>query len=159
MLAWRIGLGAAGLLFIGYGVLLLPANTASKELVLLALWLIAAIVVHDAMLAPAVIGIGWLLRRFVPDRGRRYLQAALVVGAFITVIAVPLILRQGTQPRSKALLQLPYGAHYALLLGMIAGVSLVAYAARVARDRANHRSLNAAHPGIDGEEAEGPPAS
>jgi hypothetical protein len=136
MLAWRIILGAAGLLFIGYGVLQLPGNVAPRELVLVALWLIAAIILHDALLAPVVIAIGWLLRRFVPDRGRRYLQAALLIGAFLIVIAVPLILREGTQPASKSLLQHPYLAHLGLLLGMIAGVTLVAYAVRVARDRA-----------------------
>jgi hypothetical protein len=136
MRAWRVVLGVTGLLFIGYGVFQFPGNTTPREHVLLAVWLIAAVILHDAFLAPAVIALGWLLRRFVPDRGRRYLQAALLVGAFVTVIAVPLMLREGTQPESKALLQHPYGAHLGLLLGMIAGVTLVAYAIRVAKDRA-----------------------
>jgi hypothetical protein len=136
MHAWRVLLGVAGVLFIGYGVIQFPGNTAPRELVLLAIWLVAAVILHDAFLAPVVIALGWLLRRFVPDRGRRYLQAGLLVGAFVTVIAVPLMLREGTQPESKALLQHPYGAHLGLLLGMIAGVTLVAYAIRVAKDRA-----------------------
>lgn len=145
MNAWRIVLAAAGLLSIGYGVYLLPGNTAPRELLLLALWLIAAVLVHDGLLAPAVVAVGWLLRRFVPDRARRYLQAALVVGALVTVIALPLMLREGTQPQSKALLQHPYGAHLGLLLGIIAGVSLVAYAVRVAKDRGAGRSPRSEH--------------
>ena len=46
----------------------------------------------------------------VPPRARRYLQLALVVGAGATVVALPLIYRQGTQPASKALLLRDYGA-------------------------------------------------
>ena len=52
----------------------------------------------------------------------------------VTVVAVWLIARQGTQPPAKALLLQNYGGNLLLLLGIIAGVTLVAYAVRVARD-------------------------
>ena len=72
----------------------------------------------------------------VPDRGRRFLQVGLIVAAMVTVVAIPLIARQGTQPPAKALLLQNYAANLTLLLGLIAVVTLVAYAVRVARDRA-----------------------
>ena len=70
----------------------------------------------------------------MPPRARRYLQGALLVGALITVIAVPLIGRQDTQPESKAILLRDYGANLALLLGMTAAVALALYALRVLRE-------------------------
>jgi hypothetical protein len=53
----------------------------------------------------------------------------------VTVIAIPMIFRQGSQPPSKALLLQNFTANLGLLLGIIAGLSLVGYAIRVARDR------------------------
>jgi hypothetical protein len=40
----------------------------------------------------------------VPDRGRRYLQAALITSVPVTVIALPMNYRQGSQPPSKAMM-------------------------------------------------------
>jgi hypothetical protein len=77
---------------------------------------------------------------FVPPRPRRYVQGVLLVGALITVIAVPLIGRQGTQPEAKAILLRDYGANLALLLGMSAAIGLVLYALRVLRE---HRPVDA----------------
>lgn len=51
-----------------------------SSLVALGVWLLAALLIHDGLLSPAVVGVGSLLRRFIPDRGRRYLQAALLIG-------------------------------------------------------------------------------
>ena len=85
---------------------------------------------------PLVIGVSVLLRRLVPDRGRRYLQAALIAAVPIMVIGIPMIYRQGSQPPSKALLLQNFTANVGLLLGLIAAVCLVGYAVRVARDRA-----------------------
>ena len=101
----------------------------------LAIWLAAAIVIHDGLLSPAVIGLGWLLRQRVPDRGRRYLQVGLVVAGLITVIAVPMVVLRGSQPPAKALLLQNYGLNLTVLLALVAVVSLALYAVRVARDR------------------------
>ena len=145
MRTWRIALGVAGVGALVYGGLQIPGNITGHELMLLAIWLVAVVVLHDGLLAPAVVGIGWLLYRFVPHRARRYLQFALVAGALVTVIAIPLILKEGSQPASKALLLQPYGVHLAWLLGMIACVSLLGYAVRVIRD-GNDRPVS---PGTD----------
>jgi hypothetical protein len=79
--------------------------------------------------------VGWLLRRFVPDRGRRYLQIALIMIALVTVIAVPMIFLRGSQPAVKALLLRNYGANLIMIIGIIAVLSLILYGVRVVRDR------------------------
>jgi len=140
MLAWRLLLGATGigLLVFGAGRLLLQTPPAS--LVLIALWLVAAVAIHDGVLSPMVVAVGWGLRRLVPDRGRRYLQFGLLAGALVTVVAVPMIYRRGSEPPSKSLLLQDYGLNLTLLLGLIAVGTLGAYAVRVARDHSRTES-------------------
>ena len=97
--------------------------------------MVGIVVIHDGLLSPLVVGVGWLLARTVPPRGRRYTQAALIICGLITIIAIPLIARQGTQPPAKALLLQSYGANLAILLGLVAALNLVAYLVTAARNR------------------------
>ena len=139
MRKYRIALGLSGGLLLTFGAFRLVTQLDSGDLVVLALWLAAAVVLHDCVIAPITVGTGVALTG-VPPRSRRYLQGALLVGALITVIAVPLIGRQGTQPESKAILLRDYSANLALLLGMTAAIALVLYALRVLRE---HRPSDA----------------
>jgi hypothetical protein len=134
--AWRILLAIAGIALAAFGVFRLVSETAVHSLLILALWLIAALVLHDAIMAPSVVGVGWLLRRYVPDRGRRFVQLALIMSALVTVGAIPMIFLRGSQPAVKALLLRNYGANLILLLSMIAVVILILYVVQVVRDRA-----------------------
>jgi hypothetical protein len=137
MKAWRIVLAVAGIALGAFGVFRLVTEIAPHSLLILVVWLVAALIIHDALLAPSVVGVGWLLRRFVPDRGRRYLQIALIMIALVTVIAVPMIFLRGSQPVAKALLLRNYGANLIMIIGIIAVLSLILYRARVVRDRSS----------------------
>ena len=141
MKAWRILLAIAGIGLASFGVYRLATEVSPRSLVFVGLWLVVALVIHDGIVAPAVVGGGWVLRRFVPDRGRRYLQAALIASAMVTVVALPLIYLRGSQPPVKALLLRDYGANLGLILSGIAVVSLVAYVIQVVRDRARRAEL------------------
>jgi hypothetical protein len=133
--AWRIVLAVAGIALGAFGVFRLLTEIPSANLLILAGWLAAALIIHDVLLEPSVVGVGWLLRRFVPDRGRRFLQLALIMIALVTVIAVPMIFLRGSQPAVKALLLRDYGTNLIMIVGVIAVISLILYAVRVARDR------------------------
>jgi hypothetical protein len=135
MKIWRIVLAFVGVGVGTYGIFQLLTQLPRQTLVLLALWLIGALIIHDGLLSPAVIGVGAALRRYVPDRGRRYLQFGLIMAAMITVIAVPMIYRANTQPPAKALLLQDFVSNLTVLLAAIGGGTLIAYAIRVARDR------------------------
>ena len=139
MRKYRIALGLAGVLLLTFGVYRLVTELDAGDLLVLGVWLVAAVAIHDGLIAPITVGTGVALT-YVPPRSRRYLQGALLVGALITVIAIPLIGRQGTQPEAKAILLRDYGANLALLLGMSAAVALVLYALRVLRE---HRPADA----------------
>ena len=134
MLKYRIALGVAGGLLLTFGVFRLVTRLDPGDLVALGVWLVAAVVLHDGVIAPVTVGTGVVLTG-VPPRARRYLQGALLVAALITIIAIPLIGRRGTQPESKAILLRDYGANLSLLLGMTVAVALVLYALRVLRDK------------------------
>jgi hypothetical protein len=131
---WRLVLGVVGVLVVLYGIVNLGVHIPIKTLAWVAVWLIAAVIIHHGLVSPVVIAVTSLLRRLIPDRGRRYLQAALITAVPVTVIAIPLIYRQGSQPPSKALLLQNFTANLGLLLGIIGAVCLVSYAIRVARN-------------------------
>ena len=127
-------LGAVGIGALAYGVVRLFLVAPLPDLFHLLLWLAAAVVVHDGLLSPGAVALGWALQRWVPDRARRYLEGGLVAAAMIVVVALPLIYLEGSQPPEKAILLQHYGWNLALVLGIVAAVSLLLYAVRVARD-------------------------
>jgi hypothetical protein len=131
---WRLVLGILGVLVVLYGIVNLGVHIPIQTLAWVAVWLVAAVIIHHGVVSPVVIAVSSLLRRLIPDRGRRYLQTALIAAVPVTVIAIPLIYRQGSQPPSKALLLQNFTANLGLLLGIIGAVCLVGYAIRVARN-------------------------
>jgi len=139
MLIWRLVLSILGVLVLLYGLVNLGLHIPGSALVWVAVWLAAAVVIHHGLVSPLIIGVSVLLRRLVPDRGRRYVQAGLIAAVPCVVIGIPMIYRQGSQPPSKALLLQNFTANLGLLLSLIAAVCLVGYAIRVARDRSARR--------------------
>ena len=131
---WRLVLAVAGIGLGLYGVGRLFTSVPWSSLVLVGLWLILALVIHDGLLSPAVMAVAALLGR-IPPRARRYLQFGLIMAALITVIALPMIYQQGRQPPAKTLLQQDFEVNLMILLAIIAAGCLAAYAVRVARDR------------------------
>jgi hypothetical protein len=129
---YRIALGVAGGLLATFGVFRLITNLETSDLIALVLWLVAAVALHDGLIAPITVSTGVALTR-VPPRARRYLQGGLIVGALITVIAIPLIARRGTQPASKAILLRDYAGNLSLLLGMTLAAALALYGLRLLR--------------------------
>jgi hypothetical protein len=135
MRTWRIVLATGGIALALFGCFRLATQLPVATLIALGSWLVAALIIHDGILSPAVVAVGWLLRTHVPDRGRRYLQGALIVTGSATVIALPMIYLRGSQPEVKALLLRDYGLNLTLIVGAVAVCSMLLYAVRVARDR------------------------
>ncbi|MEP6761051.1 MAG: hypothetical protein ABJA93_06765 [Sporichthyaceae bacterium] len=128
----RLATGAAGVLLGLYGVLRLVTENSLRDLLFIAVWMVAAVAIHDGVLSPAVLVVGRLLRA-VPARARRWVQLVLVVGALVTIVALPLLHKQGSQPESKALLVNDYSDRLTVLLVVLAVVGLAGYAVQAAR--------------------------
>ena len=139
MTAIRILLGLIGGALVLYGALWIIHGLPTSVLLVLGGWLVAVVVIHLGVLSPIVLGVGALLHR-VPDRGRPFLQGGLITAGIVTVIALPLMLRQSSQPPAKAMLLQDYRLSLLILLVIIAVATSIVYAVRVARDRAVHRS-------------------
>ncbi|TFB91074.1 hypothetical protein [Cryobacterium sp. HLT2-28] len=136
-------LGAAGL---AWGAWVMVDTVRIARLPGVALWVGAAILVHDAVIAPLVFFGGVLLRR----AGRRLagtvvavLQGAIVLGSIMTLIVVPEIVAQtqGRAPENPTVLPLDYGTNLAVfwvviaVLGTAASAALYARASRAGRRR------------------------
>lgn len=135
----RVVIGIPGVLLLAFGVFRLGTEVPVRDLLALVLWLGGALVLHDAVLSPGVVGVGALLRR-IPARARTYVQGALVTGGLVTVVAIPLIYRAGSQPDAEALLQQDVRTNLALLLALVVVAALGAYLRRVAHERSAARA-------------------
>lgn len=129
----RISLGAVGILGIAYGAWRVLGNASASKPPKLAEWLIGTVFLHDFILVPITLGVGYLLTRTVRPRARRYLQGGLVTAALVTAVAIPLIYRRGKGLPGKTLEVRNYGANLLIILAVIAAVTAAAYAAHVLR--------------------------
>jgi len=131
----RLLLAMAGIALVLFGAFRFVTEIPSPALEGLATWLVVAVALHDGLLAPVTALAGLVISRLLPPRLARYVSGALVAGAGVSIIAVPLVWRQGTQPAAKALLQQHYALHLGWLWVAIGLVTAVLYAGRVVRDR------------------------
>jgi hypothetical protein len=132
----RVVIGAPGVLLVAFGAFRLLTQIPAGDLLWLAVWLTGALVLHDAVLSPGIVGVGILLRR-VPARARTYVQGALIAGGIVTVVAIPLMYRAGTQPAAEVLLEQDFRVNLTVLLAVISVVALLAYLSRLTRDRSS----------------------
>lgn len=109
----RYVLGALAVTMMGLGAVLVVRTGTVWEVVL---WLAGAIVLHDGLIAPLVLGLGLLLAA-VPARGT--VRAGVIVAGSLTLVALPLMLRPGTAPNPTAL-PLDYVRNWLVLMGVVA---------------------------------------
>ncbi|WP_207453811.1 hypothetical protein [Desertivibrio insolitus] len=131
----RIVLVAVGVLVLVVGVAVLLSDVSPRRYLGLGAWLLGALVVHDAVIAPVVLGVGALLRR----AGRRMpggvlviVQVALVVAAVVTALVMPEVFKRGIGTANPTVLPLDYGVNLALFyvgLAVATGVAIAAYLA------------------------------
>jgi hypothetical protein len=131
----RTMLGGVGVAALGYGGWLIARWPTHTKPVSLATWLLGALVLHDGILVPATLIAGVVLTLTVRPRARRYLQGFLVVAAVVTVVTVPLVIREGKAQPGQALLTQDYRSHLIWVLAAVGSACLVGYLIRVARDR------------------------
>jgi hypothetical protein len=123
MRAARIVLVGVGAVLLGVGAGALVAGVPVRQWLGILLWMAAAVVLHDAVFAPIVL-IGTRLLRRVGARVSwvqvAVVQVALVVGAALTLVAVPGIASQSIGARNPSVLVFPYALHLGLIWAAIA---------------------------------------
>jgi hypothetical protein len=114
----RRSLIAAGTLLMGYAVVGAIADEPNR-LVGHALFLVAVLILHDGVLMPLAIGVGALIGRFVPARGRAVVRVAAYLSVILVVVALPFVLGFGRRPDDPSALPLNYGRGLAIALAAV----------------------------------------
>ena len=143
MKAIRAMLATIGAAMIVFGVVSAigsPDLRISNQLI----FLFGGLILHDALLLPVFILAGAVVRRVVPPTYRAIVQAALIVTAAVSVVALPFILGYGRTPDLPSALPRDYLGGYAIVLGVVwltAAVLIV------------RREIRADHPRTDRQQA------
>lgn len=96
-----------------------------------ATWLVAGVVLHDAVLAPVTIAVAWLALRLVrTDRLAPWTVGLVLLGP-LTLLALPVLGRFGVRPDNPTLLDRNYWAGWsAVVVAVCAGILVTRYAGR-----------------------------
>lgn len=92
---------------------------------------LSAAVIHDLVLVPAVLAVGWGLGRLVPSAHRAVVQAGLITSAVVAAYSWPYVRGYGYRSSNPSALPLDYGTNLALILGLIWGAVVLAVAGSV----------------------------
>ena len=141
----RVLLGAVGVLVAAYGVYVLVGVLPLASYLGLALWLVGAIVLHDAVLVPAVSVLRAAAHRAgrrLPVTAIRLVEAAFFLVGTISLLAVPEIYAQRLGSNNPTVLPSPYGL--VLLTTWLAALVITAAAVAVLSLRAR-RARPVAH--------------
>lgn len=109
-------LGMGGM---AYGLVLL-LDRSWGDVAQVGAWLVAGVLVHDLLLAPAVIAGWFLLTRLPLGRSRPPLAAGLVVWGALTITAVPVLGRFGERPDNPTLLDRDYTTGWLVVTALVA---------------------------------------
>jgi hypothetical protein len=118
-----------GASFVAFGLIGIWLDRTDTHPVELVGWLGSAGVVHDAMLAPIVVGLAWLTGR-LPPSSRTPVRLGLAMSALVTAIAWPLVRRWGAAASNPSLLPLDYTRN---LISVLTGIWVVVGAATLFR--------------------------
>ncbi|MGW1343398.1 hypothetical protein ACWCOV_20285 [Kribbella sp. NPDC002412] len=121
----RTALAVAGIAFGLWGLWLMLDSLSGDALIRLPLWLGGVVLVDDFVLVPLVIAAGWLTRRSI-------VRTMLLYVGITTLIAIPLLLRQG-KGVNPTVLPRDYLRDWLVLEATIVLVGVVALVVRLRR--------------------------
>lgn len=142
-----IALGVALIGFGGYTLVMLQPRP--NQLIGVAVWLIGAIVLHDAVLSPLLVGVGLLMRRAgrrVPWSVIALVQGAVVIGCLFTLMFLPEIAVQQRGPKNATVVPLDYAQNLVVMWAALAAIVVVGSIVLVRRTRPGGRSHSSVRP-------------
>jgi hypothetical protein len=88
-----------------------------------ATWFLGSALLHDLVVAPVWIGLGWLAARVLPPPARPPVVVAAAVTGVLTVVALPFVLGYGADPGNPSFLPRAYGRDLLLVAGVVWAVA------------------------------------
>lgn len=113
----RVGLGALGVVAGGYGGWLLLSR--GHDFLNLAEWLVVGVVLHDAVLSLAVLALGAVVLRLLPQAAKAPAVVGFVVLGSATLFAVPVLGRFGARADNPSLLDRNYWEGWLTLAALV----------------------------------------
>ncbi len=129
---WRWLFLLPGLAAVGYGGYGLLASDV--PLVAWATWFVGSALLHDLVLAPVWIGLGWLAARVLPRAARPAAVVGGAVSGVLALVAFPFVLGFGADPDNPSFM--PHGTGRNLVLIVVAVLAAAAVWGTVATVRA-----------------------
>jgi hypothetical protein len=133
---------ALGLALMGVAGLVLLADVPPERYLGIAVWVGAAIVVHDGVVAPITVAAGLGAARALDRVGRRGIavaQGALFVGATLTAIALPAIIASARGNANPTVLVGSYAFSLVVVWAVLIAVATAAVGRPSARAVKRHR--------------------
>ena len=124
----RTMVGAAGLALMVFGGLMVWDQATHWDVLI---WLAGAVVLHDAVIAPLVLGVGFLVGGL---RCRGLVRGALLAGGCLTLVALPVLLRP-LPTANSSVLPLDYVRGLLISLAAVAVLAVLLGVGRWARGR------------------------
>lgn len=103
-------------------------------------WLLTAAILHDVVVAPLVIVVGWLVVRYAPPPVKAPLQAGLILTAVLVAMAWPALRDYGSIPSNPTYLPRDYATGLAATLGLVWAACGAWAAGRLARSRSRRHA-------------------
>ena len=141
----RVALGVLGVALAAYGGWLLLRTQDTGEVLTIGVWLGAGVVLHDAVLAPLTIVLGWAVAGRLPDPVAAGAVVVLVVLGSASLVAVPALVNGAGPQTNPTLLVRDYPLGWLELAGASLVLAAVVTAAVLRSDEARRR--NGADPG------------
>lgn len=86
-------------------------------------WFVGSALVHDLLIAPLWIGLGWLSTRVLPPAARPAAVVGAAVSGVLTLVALPFVLGKGADPLNPSFLPRDYGQTLLVLVLVVLVVS------------------------------------
>lgn len=128
--AWQFVLITVGIVVLLIGGYQLLTDVAPSNYFGIAVWLVAALVIHDGIIAFTVLGVSVLARRIrMPFMAFLIVQAAIVAMAIVALLFIPEVIKKAIGTANPSILPLNYAinlAVFAVVLAVVTAIALVA---------------------------------
>ncbi|WP_149359585.1 hypothetical protein [Lolliginicoccus suaedae] len=134
--ALRVAMIATGIAAIGYGALL-ALSRSTPEILSAAIWFGGGIIIHDALIAPLSLAVGYSGRTVLPRTWWAPIATAGLCTATLLAVAVPVLGREGARPDNPTVLDRDYTTGLAIAVGAIWVIALLLGTIRARRHEQN----------------------
>ena len=112
---------------VGFGLwgLWLVRDFTGAQLTSTGIWLAGGVVLHDFVLAPITVILGFAAARLLPGHFRAATGLAFLLWATLTVVFFPVLSGQGGKPDNMTILGRPYLLSWVVMTVVLAGLAAV----------------------------------